>query len=50
MNVIFGKQEIKFLDHVIPHSTVELSDNNGKVKGEYNWKSIKAYVEPTSQT
>jgi hypothetical protein len=44
------KQEIKFLGHVTPHSTVEVCDSNGKIKGQFNWKSIKVYKEATDKS
>jgi hypothetical protein len=37
------------VSQLIPPSTVEVCDDKGKVKGTFNWKSIKAYVEPTNQ-
>jgi hypothetical protein len=44
------KQEIKFLSHVTPHSTVEVCESNGKIKGQFNWKSIKVYKEATDKS
>jgi hypothetical protein len=38
------------VSRLIPPSTVEVRDDEGKFKGNFNWKSIKAYVESTSQT
>jgi hypothetical protein len=33
------------ISKVIPPSTVEVCDDEGKIKGQFNWKSIKAYKE-----
>ena len=33
------------ISKLIPPSTVEVCDSNGKVKGQFNWKSIKVYKE-----
>ena len=33
------------ISKVIPHSTVEVCDRNGKIKGQFNLKSIKVYKE-----
>jgi hypothetical protein len=35
------------ISKVIPPSTVEVYDSNGKIKGQFNWKSIKVYKEAT---
>jgi recombinational DNA repair protein (RecF pathway) len=37
----FCKQEIKLLGHVIPHSTVEVCDSNGKIKDQFNWNRLR---------
>jgi hypothetical protein len=33
------------ISKLIPPSTLELCDSKGRVKGTFNWKSIKAYRE-----
>jgi hypothetical protein len=33
------------ISKLIPPSTVELCDSKGRVKGTFNWKSIKTYRE-----
>jgi hypothetical protein len=33
------------ISKVIPPSTVEVCDRNGKFKGQFNFKSIKVYKE-----
>ena len=33
------------ISKVIPPSTVEVCDRNGKIKGQFNLKSIKVYKE-----
>jgi transposase InsO family protein len=35
------------ISKLIPPSTVELCDSKGKVRGTFNWKSIKRYQEAT---
>jgi hypothetical protein len=45
----FCKQGIKVLGHVIPHSIVEVCDSNGKIKGQFNWESIKVYNKATDK-
>jgi hypothetical protein len=37
------------ISKLIPPSTVEIIDNEGRSKGVYNWKSIKPYREATDQ-
>jgi len=34
---------------VIPPSTIEVCDRNGKFKGQFNLKSIKVYKEVTDK-
>jgi hypothetical protein len=37
------------ISKVIPPSTVEVCNNNGKIKGQFNWKSITVYKEATDE-
>jgi hypothetical protein len=34
---------------VIPPSTIEVCESNGKIKGQFNWKYIKVYKEATDK-
>jgi hypothetical protein len=45
----FCKQEIKCFGHVTSLSTAEVCDRNGKIKGQFKWKSIKVYMEETDE-
>ena len=35
--------------YVLSPSTVEICDGNSKIKGQFNWKSIKIYKEETGK-